>query len=253
MSNLLTIPILLILNIGLLSTERPCGEEVDKSPNVQGSVKQRNDQQALISNLPLAIIPATQLEDYPLVFFISGDGGWSDFDQEVGKLLSEKGVPVAGLDSRKYFWKEKQPEEAASEIARVVEHYSQLWHKSAFILIGYSFGACVAPFIAEKFPVTLQGKMKGVYCLSPDLTGDFKIHIADLLNLGTVEKYDVLGEILKIKNLNPTCIFGNEEDPQEREYFSNAGIRVQLLPGEHHYNNDYKAVTELILKNISTK
>jgi type IV secretory pathway VirJ component len=250
MNNLLMLPLFVLLNLGNNSAIqfRANGFNLDVSQyQVNG---QQPSQKPLNSNLPLVIIPSVKNEDLPLLFFISGDGGWTDFDQGVSKYLSEKGIPVVGLDARKYFWKEKQPLDVAVEITKVVDYYCQLWNKSSFVLIGYSFGACVVPFIAENFTPALQERLKGVYCLSPDLTGDFKIHVADLLNFSTVEKYDVMKEIKKIRKLGPVCIFGVGEDPQEQRYFTEAGIKVLLLPGEHHYNNDYKAVAEIILSQL---
>ena len=127
----------------------------------------------------------------------------------------------------------------------------QQWNKSSFVLIGYSFGACVAPFIAEYFPVELKEQLNAVYCLSPDETGDFEIHITDMLDYKTSEKYNVLEEMKKIKLLNPVCIFGEEEDSDLRNHFTAAGVKVETLPGSHHYDNDFAAVAGIVIKDLS--
>jgi type IV secretory pathway VirJ component len=204
----------------------------------------------LDKDLPLTLIPSAVKENLPLVFFISGDGGWTSFDQAISEKLAENGMPVVGLDAQKYFWNEKQPMEASGEITAAVEHYMQQWDRKSFVLIGYSFGACVAPFIANNFPGPLKEILKGVYCFSPDETSDFEIHISDMLNFKNIEKYNVLNELKKIKSLNPVCIFGNEEDIELRDHFSSTGIRVELLPGNHHYDNDFNAVEAVIQKDF---
>ena len=204
----------------------------------------------LDKDLPLTLIPSAVKENLPLVFFISGDGGWTSFDQAISEKLAENGMPVVGLDAQKYFWNEKQPMEASGEIATAVEHYMQQWNRKSFVLIGYSFGACVAPFIANNFPGPLKEILKGVYCFSPDETGDFEIHISDMISIKNIEKYNVLNELKKIKSLNPVCIFGNEEDIELRDHFSSTGIRVELLPGNHHYDNDFNAVEAVIQKDF---
>ena len=64
------------------------------------------------------------------------------------------------------------------------------------------------------------------------------------------EKYNVLGELKKIKSLNPVCVFGNEEDAESRNHFAQAGIKVETLPGNHHYNNDYSGMALIIHKDF---
>lgn len=205
------------------------------------------------SDLPLAIIPSAEKNELPLAIFISGDGGWTSFDQTVCEKFAEKGIPVVGLDAQKYFWDEKQPKQVSEEIAPAILHYMKLWNKKTFVLLGYSFGACVAPFIASNFAEPMKETLKGVYCFSPDLTGDFEIHLTDMLHMKTKDKYDVVKEMKEIKAMNPVCIFGNEEDGDIQKSFSTNEIRIEKLPGNHHYNNDYSAITAIILKDFKTE
>jgi type IV secretory pathway VirJ component len=202
------------------------------------------------TNLPLTVIPVTDRKDLPLIFFISGDGGWTAFDQGVSEILVANGMPVIGLNSRKYFWNEKQPKQVADEISVAIEYYMKLWDRNSVVLVGYSFGACVSPFIIPEFISPLKESIRGIYCYSPDETGDFKIHMSDLLNLSTNQKYDVLGQMKKIKSWNPVCIFGDEEDPDEQNHFSGEGIKIEILRGDHHYNKNYKAVADVILRDF---
>lgn len=103
------------------------------------------------SDLPIILMPASVINDLPLVFFISGDGGWKSWNQNVSEELAKKGMPVVDLNAQKYFWNEKTPQKVADELIVLIKQYMQTWNKSTFILLGYSFGACVAPFIANNF------------------------------------------------------------------------------------------------------
>ncbi len=219
--------------------------------NSQNVLLQSQHLEPLKSDMPLTLIPSSSNENLPVVFFISGDGGWTSFDHAVGEKLAEKGLPVVGLDAQKYFWKEKQPRETAAAIADAVAYYMKQWHRSSFVLVGYSFGACVVPFIASNISPQLKEQLKGVFCLSPDVTGDFEIHIADMLEFDNNGKYDVLKELRLITSLNPVCIFGDEEDEEVRGHFSATGIKVETLPGNHHYNNDFGSVAFLISRDFS--
>lgn len=202
------------------------------------------------SDLPLSVIPSAEKTDLPLAFFISGDGGWTSFDQAVCDKLAEKGMPVVGLDAQKYFWNTRIPKAVAIELTPAIVHYLKLWNRSSFILVGYSFGACVVPFIAANFNDQEKELLKGIYCLSPDVTGDFEIHLSDMLHLKTTDRYDVTKELKQIQGLNPVCIFGRDEDGVVQKSFKDEGIRVELLPGTHHYNSDFNAVGEIIRKDF---
>jgi len=225
--------------------------EPDYATKVSASNELLRSQAELLlkSDLPLTLIPTSAKENLPLAFFISGDGGWTSFDQSICGKLAEKGMPVVGLDAQKYFWNEKQPKQTADDITIAIQHYMQLWNRTSFVLLGYSFGACVAPFVANNFSDQLKESLKGVYCFSPDLTGDFEIHISDMLHLQTKDKYNVPEALKQIPTMNPVCIFGEDEDSDLRNSFSVPGTKVEILPGTHHYNNDFNAVAEIILKN----
>jgi type IV secretory pathway VirJ component len=221
--------------------------------SAQNKLLQAQNPEPFNSELPLTIHPAVTKENLPLAFFISGDGGWTDFDQEVSEKLAEKGIPVVGLDAQKYFWDEKQPKETADDISKAIEHYMRQWNKKSFVLIGYSFGACVIPFIANCFSNPIKENFKGIYCFSPDETGDFEIHISDMLSLNNNEKYNVISELKKIKSIQPVCVFGNEEESEVRNHFSAAGLKVETLPGSHHYDNDYNALAAIVLKDFPSE
>ncbi|WP_238989911.1 AcvB/VirJ family lysyl-phosphatidylglycerol hydrolase [Flavobacterium sharifuzzamanii] len=233
-------------------------KEVLNTPNF---AKQKSEQNSLLKEqnlaplpfeMPLTLIPTKNKdENLPIAFLISGDGGWTSFDQSVGEALAERGIAVIGLDAQKYFWNAKTPLETSISISKAVEHYLQQWNKKAFILVGYSFGASVVPFAAANLPETLKEKLKGVYSLSPDVKADFEIHIADMLSLeSSNDNYDVISEMKKIKAYNPVCFFGNEEEPEIRKQFAESDIKTIEIPGSHHYNDDYNKIAESILKEI---
>lgn len=216
----------------------------------QNQLLQSQKTSLLKTDLPLCLLPATKECKLPLALFISGDGGWTSFDNSVCTKLAENGIPVVGLDAQKYFWNERKPKESADDLSIAIQHYMQLWKKDSFLLLGYSFGACVLPYIANDLSDQMKENIKAVYCLSPDVSGDFEIHIADMLDFSTKEKYSVPLELKQIKSLNPICIFGSEEDSELKQKFVSAGIQVETIPGSHHYNNDFQAIAAIVIKNI---
>lgn len=71
-----------------------------------------------------------------------------------------------------------------------------------------------------------------------------------MLSFNTVRKYDVISELTKIRTVNPVCIFGDEEDSDMIHKFSESGLKIKILPGDHHYNKDSKATAETILNDF---
>ena len=62
------------------------------------------------------------------------------------------GIPVVGLDSLRYFWKARTPASAAADIDRALRYYLAHWKKQRALLVGYSQGANVLPFIVNRLP-----------------------------------------------------------------------------------------------------
>lgn len=202
--------------------------------------------------LPLTILPVSGDNDMPMVFFVSGDGGWIKTDAGVSKLLNEHGMPVVGLDALKYFWKEKTPDGTAAEFSKIIRHYMQVWNRHVFILAGYSFGASVVPFIANRLSGGLKDSLKGVYCFSPEEKGDFKVRLSDFLYRKYGGKYKVLPELKKLSWIKPVCAFGKGEDKNIRKNFLTSGLRIEILPGKHHYDDKFSRVANVILNDFPT-
>lgn len=221
-----------------------------KASGTFSSEKSPLNPQKKAKELPLTILPASGNNGLPMVFFISGDGGWIKTDAGVSKLLNEHGMPVVGLNSLKYFWKEKTPDGAAAEFSKIIANFMLLWNRHSFILVGYSFGASVVPFIATRLNDQLRGSLKGVYCFSPEEKGDFKIRLSDFLYRKYGGKYKVLPELEKITQVKPVCAFGKGEDKNIRKNFSPSEFRIEILPGKHHYDDKFSRVANVIFNDF---
>jgi len=220
----------------------------------QNSIRKNVVSQNIVANLPLKEYPTLQNNSLPLIFFVSGDGGWTNFDHSVSKRLSDKGFPVIGLDSRKYFWKAKTLDEINEMVVSVLEYYKNKWQKKEFVLVGYSFGADVVPFITTNLPAHLNGDLMKTLCLSPDEFADFEIHISDMFGLGLAkDKYNVVTEVKKIKPSQIVCFFGSTEDHSVRDRFKLSNTEQIILPGNHHFDDNYTLVADKIAVNLPAK
>src|SRR5208337_3075229 len=100
----------------------------------------------LAENMPLVEIPTTYEGD-TFVVFISGDGGWRKIDKVISNYFIYHGVSVVGINSFKYFWKKRYPDEVTEDVNRVIDTYKKKFNRKRVIILGYSFGADIVPFI----------------------------------------------------------------------------------------------------------
>src|SRR5215471_6726055 len=131
-----------------------------------------------ISDLPLQEVHAAGTTG-ELALLITGDGGWAGPDQELAARLAAHGVPTVALNSLKYFWTARTPEQTTSDVERLLRHYLATWHAQRVLLIGYSFGADVLPFVVNRLPADLRSRIASVSLLGIDARASFEVHVAE--------------------------------------------------------------------------
>jgi type IV secretory pathway VirJ component len=192
----------------------------------------------------------TQVINAPIVLLLSGDGGWFSFEQAIADKLGAYGISTIGIDSRKYFWSRKTPENTASDMAEILRYYGKEWGKTRFILMGYSLGAEIVPFLMTLFPENLKSNVLSVVMLSPAKTTDFEIHLSNMLDLGNRQNtYNVIEEIKKIQYINTICIYGDSEKSPIPELFKGTSIKFVFIPGDHHYHGNSTLIVKVMKEN----
>ncbi len=206
-----------------------------------------------VTGLPLVEVPTRVPGGRTLAVILSGDGGWAGIDRDVAGALAAKGIPVVGWNSLQYFWTARKPDEAARDLERIVRHYLAAWDKSDVLLIGYSFGADVLPFFADRLPADLLERVRLVALLGPGKTADFEFHVTDWLGGGSTGQ-PVLPEVRKLGGHPPVlCLYGSKESDSLCPQISAPLGKAQVLPGAHHFGGDYDALAALILKEAEAK
>ncbi len=201
-------------------------------------------------NLPLKVTEASKVSGgNDMVVMISGDGGWTGFDQGIAAEFANQGIPVVGLNSLKYFWDKKTPQQTTEDVLTVIEKYSALWKKEKIFLVGYSFGADVMPFVYNRLPEGVRSSVRSVGLLSPSKDTDFEVHVTDLLNFGSADReFSVPGEIDKMKDIHPVCFFGQDEEGVPANELPKDKCKVIYLQGGHHYENSYGIIYNNLVK-----
>jgi type IV secretory pathway VirJ component len=205
--------------------------------------------QADTAGLPLVEVRAPQEDPGTFAVMLSGDGGWAAIDRGVSARLAAAGISTVGWDSLGYFWKARSPAEAAGDLARVIRHYLDAWHMERVILIGFSFGAEVLPFMANGLPDDLRPRVGLAATLSLGRTAMFQFHLSDWLDVGRgQDARPVLPQVRALDWTRRLCVYGEDDDTSLCPELTSLGVDVRKVPGDHHFDEDYAGIAELILE-----
>lgn len=204
--------------------------------------------QTYAQSLPVKILKGTDVTK-PILFYISGDGGWNSFSSSFIQLLNKQGYSVIGLDAKTYFWDKKKPEQVATEVAALLSQYMKEWKISSIALIGYSFGADVMPFIQTRFPQTVSDSIRKIVLMSPSKKTDFEVHVLGMLGFGGNDGMSVPDEINKIQR-PVTLLFGSDENDFPIKKITLKNSTVITLPGGHHYDGNVNEIASKIGNNL---
>jgi len=185
----------------------------------------------------------------PVLFYVSGDGGWNKFSKAFIQNLNERGFGVVGLNAKEYFWQKKDAAQTAKDMSSIISGHMKAMKNKSFILIGYSFGADVMPFAITHSKAGVMDNLKYIILMSPSAKTDFEIHVSELLGIGNSEGESVPDEINKI-NKPVLFVFGEKEDGFPIRNIRIKNFKTEKLPGGHHYDGDPGAVCDIILPYI---
>lgn len=206
-----------------------------------------------LADLPLTVVPAIGQPAPELAVILTGDGGWAEIDKEIADSLSRHGIPVVGLNSREYLSCKRSPDRASHDLLRILTHYMASLGKGQVVLIGYSRGADVLPFMAARLPTELLAKVRLIALLGPAPNANFKFHLIDLIsNHHRKDDLPTIPEIAKLRGKSVVCFYGTEEKETACRSLDSATAVSYEMPGGHHFDKRYGEIADRILAQLST-
>jgi type IV secretory pathway VirJ component len=171
----------------------------------------------------------------------------------VASILADNGIPVVGLNTLRYFWTRRTPEEAAIDFQRVLNRYLPLWKKDKVVVIGYSFGADVLPFILNRIPKPLLARIEMLVLLAPTRSTDFEFHLRQWFSdYNPKTARAVLPELKELGGLRILAFCG-EEDGGALCKDLPGGIKKVLIPrAGHRFDQCYSIIAQDILKEVGS-
>lgn len=201
--------------------------------------------------IPVVEVPAGQSTD-TVTLFLSGDGGWRDLDRDVAGEMAKLGFPVVGIDTLRYYWQHKTPEQSAADLSELMQHYRQKWGTKRFVLTGYSFGADVLPAIYNRLSTEEQKRIDAVILLAFARSGSFEIEVEGWLGKEGQEA-PTGPEMAKLPAAKVVCIYGVEETDESGCTDKTAVGERMKLPGGHHFDENYPALAKRLIDEIETR
>lgn len=162
--------------------------------------------------LPLDVLKATPAYDTMAVVY-SGDGGWRDIDKQVAGALQQRGIPVVGVDSLRYFWSQRKPQETADDLSRIIDAFRKEWNVKHVLLIGYSFGADILPATYNLLSPEDRARVPQLTLMALSHQVDYEVSVTGWLGVaGAGAGGDPVDDIARIDSRRVQCISGTEED-----------------------------------------
>lgn len=202
--------------------------------------------------IPVVEIDSNGQRAETLTLFYSGDGGWRDLDKAVAEEMSKRNYPVAGIDSLRYFWQHKSPEQAATDLSRLMQHYREQWGTQRFVLAGFSFGADVLPALYNRLPPSDQQQVDAILLMAFARSGSFQVEVKGWLGAAGQEARTA-PEMSKLPAAKVLCIYGEEEASTSGCTEPTATGEKLRLPGGHHFDENYPALAERLLQAIKQR
>lgn len=205
-----------------------------------------------LADLPLVELPAKG-ELHALAVFISGDGGWRDVDKQIGEYLQAHGVAVVGIDALRYFWSKKRPEVVATDLARIVKYYQQLWQVHSTALLGYSFGADMLPLAWGKMDGPTRDAIDLIGLMGLEPTADLEVTVSGWLGIASTTEIPIEPYLSAMPAEKVMCVYGVEEAKENdtactMPEFGKASRLIR--PGGHHFDGNYEAVADAIVARL---
>ena len=192
--------------------------------------------------IPITILSGSD-PNKPLLFYITGDGGWDHFSNTLTQDLCRKGYSIIGLNAERYFWNKKTPRQAANEISTYLRTYLAKQQTKHIVFIGYSFGADVIPFMEQHLSSDVLQALQRTLLISPNQKTDFEIHLFDDLDIYGGQS--VPNEISRI-TMPVTIVFGTNEKGFAIKRTNAMIPQIVRIAGDHHYNGNIAELVRLL-------
>jgi len=203
-----------------------------------------------------------------MAIIYSGDGGWADLDRRLGIAFIDRGIPVLGVNTFKYYWRNRTADESAAELDALMTKYTTAWNKPRIWLIGYSFGADLLPTLVNKLSPANRARITQLLLLAPSKEVNFEIelqgymikqgwlqdHFKSLMeSINPIKEYDAMPPLQALDNKPPVvCYYGLDEADDTVCTEPNVPKWIVMHPkkGDHHFDGGYQPLAKQMMDEL---
>jgi type IV secretory pathway VirJ component len=201
------------------------------------------------ADLPLVRVEAPAGTTGPMILLLSGDGDWAPFPKQLSELAAAHGAPVLGLKMRSYLSQRRTPDEVAAALAPVVRGQLGDWGRSQLMVVGYSRGADIAPFVVNRWPEDLRSQINGIAFVGLSERASFEFHYTDLaFDIERATDLPTRPEVEKLVGMPMWCLRGADESASFCDH-PVTGMKVATHPGSHRAGGD-DGTAQLVLHEL---
>ncbi len=197
--------------------------------------------------LPVRAMPAAGgAEGEVFAIVLTGDGPVRGLGDRLGRALADAGVPSAVWSSLRYYWTPRTPDEAAADLDRLVRHFGARWERSRVVLVGYSMGADVLPFLVTRLPPETRARVAGVALLALADDAPFEFRVEQWWGDTCAPTLPTLPEVARLDGIPLLCVHGRGDVKSVCPRLAGSGVRVVELRGGHHFEGDHARLEALV-------
>ena len=241
----------LVLTFALL-TAAPTGSWLGIGPAGRPGVAAVRASPALPDSVPVGDLPLFPVQAPPgplLAVLLTGDGGWAAGDKSLAAAFVRRNVAVVGLSSPRYLAHGRTTDEAAEDLARIIRHFLDAWHRERVVVVGYSRGADIGPFMVSRLPAELRERVALTALLGPGERASFKFGLLDLIRAHGTKGLPVSAEVAKLRGMPVLCIYGSRDSGAICPSLNQAGLAHAVVRAGGHavHGNEGPSLVQVIL------
>jgi len=196
--------------------------------------------------LPLRVLPPAG-EGRSMAVILSGDGPFAELGNRLANDLHAAGIPAVVWHSASYYWTPRTPEEAARDLDLVIRHFGGRWQRERVLVVGYSMGADIAPFLINRLPDETRRRVGGVALVALAHDAVFEFRVRQWWTRSSAPSRAVRPELERLRGLRVVCIHGRGDENGACPEMATSGAAVVELRGGHHFRGDYPRLKRTVL------
>ena len=121
------------------------------------------------------------------------------------------------------------------------------WNVQRVLLVGYSFGAGVLPFLVNRLPTDVLARIRSVALLGLSEAAVFEFRLADWLGAGGDSRYATPPEVERLR-VPIVCVRGADESDSVCRALKGPHVTSVDVGRGHHFSGEYDRLASVILE-----